>query len=335
MANKDITIPTRERNSDLHSVTSKPRVAVIIPCYHVASYIQEVLVTIPNFVQEIYVVDDACPQESWKIAQEISVTNKRIKLIRHQINQGVGGAVISGYKAAVQSDCDIFVKIDGDGQMDPRYMHELIQPLIADQADYTKGNRFRDFKALSQMPTIRLLGNSVLSFLVKASSGYWNIMDPTNGYTAIHRRALEKLELEHLSKRYFFESNMLIELNLISATVVDVPMKASYADEHSSLQIRRVITQFPVKLIKGLFRRIFLKYFVYDFNMASIYLALGIPLVLFGTIFGIFEWVDSFVSNHPKSAGTIMVAALPIILGFQMLLQAIQIDIDKTPKPRN
>lgn len=226
----------------------------------------------------------------------------------------------------------IAIKIDGDGQMDPAYIGDLIEPLISDRADYTKGNRFRDFKALKSMPKVRLFGNSILSFLVKCSSGYWNIMDPTNGYTAIHRRVLERLNLQRISKRFFFESDMLINLNVINAVVKDVAIPARYGKEKSSLKVTRVLFQFPPKLLAGLVKRIFLKYFVYDFNMASVYILVGLPMFMLSVIFGIKEWIESIVTGVPRTAGTIMLIALPIIVSFQMLLQAIQIDIASVPK---
>jgi hypothetical protein len=218
--------------------------------------------------------------------------------------------------------------------MDPRFMNKLIEPLVKNEADYTKGNRFRDFKKLKLMPKIRIFGNSILSFLLKLTSGYWDIVDPTNGYTAIHRKVLEKLNIEKLSNRYFFESDMLIQLNIINAVVKDVNLPAKYADEKSSLNIRKVIIQFPPKLIAGLIKRITLKYFLYDFNMVSVYILLGLPMFLASVIYGLSEWLDSYIAGNIKSAGTIMLIALPIIVSFQMLLQAINIDINSVPKKK-
>jgi dolichol-phosphate mannosyltransferase len=311
------------------------KVAVIIPCYYVAEKLENVINTLPDFVNCVIVVDDKCPQNSWQIAHRAQSENPKISVVRHVENQGVGGAMVSGYKAALQTDCQVFVKMDGDGQMNPEELPRLIAPLLDGSADYAKGNRFRDFRALEKMPKVRLFGNSILSFLLKAASGYWNIMDPTNGYTAIHRGTLEKLDLDKISRRFFFESDMLIQLNVVSAVVRDVPMKAQYGDERSSLDIGKVLLQFPFKLARGLMRRIFLKYFVYDFNMASVYMMIGIPLLIFGVTFGVWEWIGSWLTGKTKSAGTIMVAALPIIIALQMLLQAIQIDIDKTPRNRS
>jgi len=179
------------------------KVAVVIPAYKVVDHLKDVILSIPDDIHHIIVVDDNCPYSSGKEAEKLN--RKNIIVIYHEQNQGVGGSVITGYKKALELGSEIVVKMDGDGQMDPKYIKNLILPLIQNEADYAKGNRFRNFKSLKAMPKIRLFGNSGLSFFIKASSGYWNIMDPTNGYTAIHKRALEKLNLEKISKRFYFE----------------------------------------------------------------------------------------------------------------------------------
>ena len=306
------------------------KTSVVIPAYKVKKHLKEVITTIPDFVTHIIVVDDKCPQHSGEYALSLNI--ERVTVIFHEVNQGVGGSVFSGYQKALELASDVVVKVDGDGQMDPNFMKSLIQPIIDGHADYTKGNRFKDFKALKSMPKIRLFGNSVLSFLVKMASGYWNVMDPTNGYTAIHKRALEGLNFDHISKRYFFESDMLIHLNIENMVVQDISIPTRYGDEESSLNIKKVLYQFPVKILQGLLKRIFYKYYIYDFNMASIYLFLGIPMVLFGGSFGIIKWVQAIDKGIETSTGTVMLSVLPIILGVQFLLQAISIDVDNIPK---
>jgi glycosyltransferase involved in cell wall biosynthesis len=315
---------------NINDMYTNVKIGAVIPAYRVSELINNLLLAIPPYIDHIFVVDDKCPDASGQEAEK--VRDSRINIIYHGQNTGVGGAVVSGYKKALEAGCDIVIKIDGDGQMDPKYIPDLLAPLINDEADFAKGNRFMDFRALKKMPKVRLFGNSVLSFLVKIASGYWNIIDPTNGYTAVHRRCLEKLDLNRISRRYFFESDMLIHLNLINAVVTDISIPARYENEKSSLNITRIIFEFPPKLLGGLVKRIFLKYFIYDFNMASVYLLLGLPMFMFGTVFGVIEWIDSIFYGTAKTAGTIMLIALPIIVSFQMLLQAINIDIYSTPK---
>ncbi len=303
-------------------------ISVVIPTYKVINHIEYVVNNLPDFIDNIIVVDDKCPQNSSSLVKDMD----KVVVVCHEVNQGVGAAVISGYKKAIELKSDIVVKIDGDGQMDSNYIDTLISPLIEDKADYSKGNRFNDFNALKSMPKVRLFGNSVLSFMVKVSSGYWNMMDPTNGFTAITAKAINGLNLDMLAKRYFFETDMLINLNLENCVVKDISIPAKYEDEDSNLSISKVIMTFPPKMLRGLSKRIFYKYFIYDFNMASIYLILGLPMFIFGVIFGSYRWFIAIIENSENSAGTVMLAVLPIILGVQFLLQAISIDINNVPR---
>jgi len=303
-------------------------ISVVIPCYKVETYIVDVVKSIPPFVDNIIIVNDKCPNNSTTLVKDFN----KVILLEHETNLGVGGAVITGYKKALEFESDITIKIDGDGQMDVNYMQKLVQPILDGKADYTKGNRFIDFKELRQMPKIRLFGNSGLSFLVKVSSGYWNIMDPTNGYTAINKQTLKELDLDNIAKRYFFESDMLINLNIENAVVVDVGIPAKYGDEESSLSVIKTLFGFPPKLFKGFTRRVFLKYFVYDFNMASLYTLLGVPMLIFGIVFGLIHWINSITTGVEASTGTVMLSVLPIILGVQFILQSIQIDMNNIPR---
>ena len=311
---------------------SNKTIAVVIPCYKVSKQLKEVLLSVPEFIDFIIVVDDACPENSGNIARDLN--SDKIYVEYHETNQGVGGAVITGFKKAIALNSDLVIKLDGDGQMNPNNIERLIQPLIEGQADYTKGNRFYDFEALRSMPKIRLFGNSVLSFMVKAASGYWNIMDPTNGFCAISSESLYSLNLDKINKRYFFETDMLINLNIRNRVVQDVPISAIYKNEISNLNVGHSLFTFPFKIAKGLTKRIFFKYYVYNFNMASIYFLIAIPLLLFGFILGVYKWRLGIIEDEANSAGTIMLVALPVILGIQFLLQAISIDINDVPRKK-
>jgi glycosyltransferase involved in cell wall biosynthesis len=294
--------------------------------------VKDVIESIPDSIDHIIVVDDACPEGSGRAAE--SVGRENVTVLNHARNTGVGGAVMTGYRKAMELGCDIVVKMDGDGQMDPDYLRTLMEPVIRDEAGYTKGNRFKDFKRLKTMPATRLFGNSALSFLVKLASGYWNIMDPTNGFTAIHRKVLEELNLGKISRRFFFESDMLINLRLVNAVVQDVDIPARYGTEGSTLNVWKALLQFPLRLFRGFLKRMTLQYFIYDFNMASIYMLLGVPLFLFGVIYGAVNWIAHYQAGETTPLGTIILAALPIILALEMLLQAVNIDISSVPKKR-
>lgn len=306
------------------------KIAVLIPSYKVRNHILEVIRQIGPEVSKIYVVDDCCPDGSGDLVTE-SCTDERVTVIRNAVNLGVGGAVMAGYRAAIADDMDIIVKIDGDGQMDPSLISDFVSPIIAGNADYTKGNRFFDLEKISEMPKVRLFGNAVLSFMTKLSSGYWDLFDPTNGYTAIHRDVAKHLPLDKISKRYFFETDMLFRLNTLNAVVVDIPMDAKYEDEVSNLKISKVIGEFLLKHTRNLGKRIFYNYYLRGMSLASIELPLGIILLTLGSVFGINHWIESLQTNVQTPAGTVMLSALPVIVGIQFLLAFIGHDISSTP----
>lgn len=307
------------------------RIAVVIPCYRVTDHILNVIQGIGPEVERIYAVDDCCPDGSGDLIER-EAQDERVKVLRHDVNKGVGGAVATGYRAALADGLDIVVKVDGDGQMDPALLPLFVAPLLAGEADYAKGNRFFSATAVRSMPRLRLIGNAVLSFMTKLSSGYWSTFDPTNGYTAIHSRALAALDLRSLSQRYFFETDMLIRLGDLRAVVVDVPMHALYAQEVSGLRIIRVLGEFLRNHMKAIIRRIFYLYFLRDFNIASINLFVGACLLFFGVIFGSIAWIASIRSGLPATTGTVMLSVLPIITGVQMLLFFFSYDIAAEPK---
>jgi hypothetical protein len=222
--------------------------------------------------------------------------------------------------------------MDGDGQMNPAYLPALIKPLLEDKADFVKGNRFRDFKALQAMPLSRKIGNIGLSFMIKATSGYWNVFDPTNGFTAIKNETLNVMNLNRIDKRYYFETSMLIELYYTNAVILDIAMKAKYGNEISGLSRTKTIFEFPPKLFVAFLRRVILKYFLYDFNIASLYLITGIPIFLFGVINGYINYEKYIHIRIAAPTGTIMIPTLSIMLGFQLLLAAISFDVSNYPK---
>ena len=215
--------------------------------------------------------------------------------------------------------------------MDMDQLPKLILPLIEGKADYTKGNRFRDFKSLQQMPFIRRVGNMGLGFLAKAATGYWTMFDPTNGFNAIRSEVLAQLSLDKIDRTYYFETSMLANLYLIGAVVKDIPMPARYRGEVSSLLVHRILFQFPPRLFSTLLRRLVLKNFIYDFSMGSIYLLTGLPLLLFGIIFGIIKWIQYASIQVPAPTGTVMLATLSVLLGIQFLLSAVEIDLRSVP----
>ncbi|CAN5780390.1 hypothetical protein BH23GEM7_BH23GEM7_39550 [soil metagenome] len=303
----------------------EPHIAVVLPCFNEERYLAGVLAALPEMVRTIVVVDDGSTDGTAEVLG--SVADPRLVTIRHPYNQGVGAAMASGYRAALERGAEICVKMDGDGQMAAEHLPRLIAPLLRREADYSKGNRFRDLEALARMPRLRLIGNGVLSFLTKLVSGYWTIFDPTNGYTAIHSSVLRRLNVLRLDRRYFFETSMLIELNIQGAVVRDVEIPARYADETSSLSVWAEVLRFPPRLLRGFARRFFWRYMIRDFNVLTLCVLAAVPLLLFGVLFGGYRWWLSAATGIPATAGTTILAALPIILGFQCLLSAVMLDM--------
>ena len=306
------------------------KIAVTIPSYKVRAHVLDVIARIPPQVQRIYVVDDKCPQDSGRLVQE-QCHDPRVRVLFHEQNQGVGGAVSTGYRAALEEGMDIVVKVDGDGQMDPALISHFTRPIERGKADYTKGNRFYRPESLKGMPPIRLFGNAALSFINKLSTGYWSIMDPTNGYTAIHTAVLRELPLHKLEQRYFFETDMLYHLNTIRAVVHDVPMDAVYADEESSLKVSKVLPEFIVKHVNRFFKRYVYLYLLRDFNIGSLYSLLGVVLCGLGVVFGGWAWLRSLTTGQPATSGTVMLAALPLIIGIQFLIAFLHHDVERVP----
>ncbi|MDY0978206.1 glycosyltransferase family 2 protein [Massilia sp. CFBP9012] len=306
-------------------------IAVVIPSYRVTRHILGVVAGVGPEVTRIYVVDDKCPDASGAYVRE-HCRDPRVTVLEHAENQGVGGAVMTGYRAAIADGAAVIVKLDGDGQMDASLIPMFVAPILAGEADYTKGNRFFNLERLGAMPPVRLFGNAMLSFMTKLSSGYWDLFDPTNGYTAIHADCARYLPFDKISKRYFFESDMLFRLNTLGAVAVDVPMDAVYGDEVSNLKVSKVITEFAAKNVRNFFKRLFYNYYLRNLSVASIELPAGVLLTAFGAVYGLSHWIASARSDVETPAGTVMLAALPVIMGVQLILAFLNYDIASVPR---
>jgi len=306
------------------------RIGVVIPSFRVTEHILDVLTNIGPEVDRIYVIDDACPDKSGEFVKKHSI-DKRVSVLFHETNQGVGGAVVTGYKAALAENMDVVVKVDGDGQMDPGLILTIAKPVLEGNADYSKGNRFDSLENLFSMPKTRIFGNAVLSLWSKLSSGYWNITDPTNGFTAIHRKALEAIQLDKLRKNYFFESDLLFRLSIVNAVVMDVPMVSVYGDEKSNLKIRKVIFEFPWRHTVNLHKRLFYKYYLREWSVASFELPVGIGLTIFGAWFGLARFFEASGAGQATTAGQVTLSALALILGVQLLLSFLAYDVQSEP----
>lgn len=301
----------------------------VIPCYKVKAHILNVLAKTPAWVEGVVCVDDACPEGSGAFIRE-HATDPRVRVIRLPKNLGVGGATLAGYREAERRGAQVLVKVDGDDQMDLTYAPQMVAPILLGEADYTKGNRITSMSHLQEMPITRVLGNSALSFAAKLSTGYWNIFDPTNGFTAIDAQVAKVVMQKRISQRFFFETDLLYHLGTLRAVVRDVPIPARYADEVSNLRISAIVGPFAFKHVRNFLQRVLGQYFVRDFTVASLELVFGLFLLLFGTGFAA-HYVATRVPGQTASAGVVMAAALPVILGAQLLLQAVNFDVLNVP----
>lgn len=307
-------------------------IAVIIPCYKASRTIVDVVKSLPEFVDQIIVVDDGCPEQSGKVLLG-KVKDSRLKVFTHEKNQGVGGAMVTGYRVALEaSDVEILIKMDADGQMDPANIVRLVTPIIDKACDYAKGTRFDSLEDLELMPRSRIFGNAVLSFMSKVSTGYWDINDPTNGFTAIRRATLGRIALNKIRRSYFFESDMLFRLSLIKAVVHDVPMSSIYGSEVSNLKIHSALVEFPRRHFINFGKRIFYNYYLREWNVASLELPMGISLLTFGLAAGTYFWLDASSNGIPATSGQALLAAVPIILGLQLLLAFLTFDVSTIPR---
>jgi glycosyltransferase involved in cell wall biosynthesis len=305
-------------------------ISVVVPAFNEAKHILKVIGGVPNFVDHIIVVNDCSRDRTAEVVRKIN--NDRVTLINHKSNQGVGGAIISGHKKALELKSDINIIMAGDNQMDPKYLPDLLDKLIDENYDYVKGNRFYSTKTISNMPKMRVFGNIMLSFLNKISSGYWSVFDPQNGYTAIKTKTLRKIDLDKIAQGYFFENSILIELNIIGAKVADVSIPARYKDENSKLKIFKIIVPFIFCLSRGFHRRIFYKYFLRGVHPIIVFLLSGAILAFWGMVFGLIKWHESSAAGVAASTGTVMLAVMPLLMGFQLLLWAVVMDIQEGNK---
>ncbi len=304
------------------------RVAAVVPAYQEEKMIARVIETMPDFVDHIVIVDDCSPDDTSAAVR--GVGDSRVTLIRHEVNQGVGGAILTAHRAALDLGADVQVVMAGDAQMDPAHLPALLDRVTDGGYGFAKANRFYAPESFAGMPGYRVFGNIVLSFFTKFASGYWNLFDPQNGYTAIRSEVVRRLPLERLAKRYSFENDLLIHLNILQISATDVPIPAVYGDEVSSIKLRKVIPELLNRLTVGFWTRIWYRYVLWSFSPIALLLFLGLLLFAFGTavsIWLIFQIAASVIAT----AATVMLAALPLMLGTQMLISALQLDIQATP----
>ncbi len=302
---------------------------IVLPAHNEGRHLQAVISDIPDWVDGIVVVDDASTDNTLEVAQNID--DPRIQVLHNERNLGVGGAMVAGFRAALAGEYDVIVKMDADGQMEVRELSKLVRPIELGMAEYAKGDRFQSTGRPPSMPRTRWFGNVALSFLTKVASGYWHVFDSQCGFLAITSAALSRLRLDKLAQDYYFENDMLVNLNVIGARVVDVGTSALYGEEESYVRVSRVLWSFPLRLARSFFWRFFKRHVINEFGLVALLAMVGSTFVLFGTVFGIVEWVSSASAGSPATTGTVMIAVLPLMLGVQMLLQSLALEVQDSP----
>jgi len=304
------------------------RIAVVVPCYNEERHVAEVIATMPDFVDYVLVVDDKSTDGTYDVA--ITAATPRTEVIRHEVNKGVGGSIVTGHRRAIELGADVVAVMAGDGQMDPTHLPALLDPVVSGQKGFAKANRFFSANSFAGMPGYRFVGNVILTFLTKVASGYWNLVDPQNGYTAVSRNVLERMPLHKLAERYEFENDQLIWLNILDVAAIDVPIPAVYRDETSTLRLHKVMPRLIRLLLCGFWRRVWRKYVLWSFSPIALLLFTGLLLIIFGVAVGVWAIVQT-IGPSEASTGTWLLAVAPTLVGINMLTQALVLDIQATP----
>jgi glycosyltransferase involved in cell wall biosynthesis len=307
--------------------TATAPVVVVIPAFRAAATIVGVVERALTIADAVVVVDDACPERCGERVRA-AFEPGRVHVVAHEENRGVGGATKTGLAFARRLGATFAVKLDADDQMDAACVPRMIDILRRHPAiAMVKGNRFAHVSTLREMPIIRLIGNAALTLLVKFSSGYWTIVDPTNGFLAIRIGALDEATATRLSDGYFFEIDLICALGLRRMVIAELEMPPVYRDAPSSLSIGRVVASFPGLLLSRFVRRLLVNYLVCEINVGSLCALFGVPLLLFSLVFGLDQWHESLSSGIPRPTGTIILSLLLFMVGFQLSLQACLYDV--------
>jgi glycosyltransferase involved in cell wall biosynthesis len=301
-------------------------VAVVIPAYNEAELIGETIAGVPDVVDRIFVVDDASSDETG--ARAANVVGRPVELIEHDTNRGVGAAILSGYRRALNERIDVTVVMAGDNQMDPTEFETIAGPVARGEVDYAKANRLISGRAWELIPRHRYLGNAVLSLLTKVASGYWHVADSQAGYTAISLGTLELLDLDRIYTRYGFPNDLLVHLNVCNARVRDIPSRPVYGiGERSGIRLHNVVPRISWLLVKGFFWRMREKYVIRDFHPLVFFYGLGLLMTLAGLVLGILETTLRLM-GHGIPAATVVLVALLLIAGSQFTLFAMWFDME-------
>lgn len=308
------------------------KVAAILPAYNEEKLIAKTITTLPDYIDDIIAVDDCSSDNTLQIIENLAKEDKRVKAVHLDPNEGIGGAYLHGFEKALGDDMDLVVTMAGDAQCNPDYISKMIDTLIDDNLDYVKANRFVHLDALQQMPKFRRIGNTIITILTKFSTGYYSIFDSQNGYGVFKAKTLENMPMEAIGRRYDYENTLLIALSIMGAKVKDEPVPAIYGEEVSTIPVFMTTLRALRVVWKGFWKRIYYKYVVYGLHPIALFLFSGLLLTLIGSVCGLFILFEKIFNNLSPSTGTVMLCVLPLILGFQLLLTALTMDVNNEGK---
>ncbi len=310
------------------------KVGIYVPAYNEEENIGEVLKTMPEYVDTILVVDDHSQDKTSEVVKKFMKKDKRIILERNKQNRGNGYGAKFAYQKLIELGLDLIAPMAGDGQTEPQYLQRLLDPVVEDKCDLAKGNRFLEPAVYKKMPRYRFIGNIFVTMLNKFSTGYYSMFDSLNGYYVARAEVLKKIDFDDLGNRYEFENSFWIQLNIAGARVKDVSIPPVYKNEQSKIRLWKVVLPTLWVLQKGFVKRIMLKYVLYNFSPIGLFYITGTLLTWFGVIFGLIILLSSIGPHTPPSTATVMIAIVPFILGFELLLQAVVLDIQAEPKSK-
>lgn len=304
------------------------KVATILPCYNEQLLVTKTIQTLPDFVDYIIAVDDCSKDQTWEKITKEAKKNKKVVPIHLEVNEGIGGAYLHGFQKALDLGSDLIVTMAGDAQCNPDYISKMIDTLLENNLDYVKANRFFHLEELQQMPLFRRVGNTVITILTKFSTGYYNIFDSQNGYGVFRRKTLETLPFGTIGRRYDYENTLLISLSIMNAKVRDEPVPAVYGEETSTIPVFKTTMRALRVVWKGFWKRIYYKYILYGFHPIALFLAAGLLFCAFGVVVTLFMIFAKIAYGDSPTTATVMLAVLPLILGFQLLLTALTMDVN-------
>ncbi len=309
------------------------RVAIVVPAYNEQLLISKTVSELPDFVDLIIAVNDGSTDRTAEVLKDLQEAHKRLEVLDNGKNRGLGYSLVRGYKEALTRDVDIIGIVAGDAQCDPEYLYKMCDKLIDEDVDYVKANRFNNLEALKAMPPFRRIGNIVITLINKFATGYYSIFDSQNGYGVFRRTTMERLPFELIGERYDYENTMLLAMGVINGKVKDCPVPAIYGDEVSTIKFFPVMRRALSVLFVGFWRRILYKYVIFNFHPLALFLFSGLFLSVVGFGYGAFLAIERIFAGVQPTSGTVMLAVLPMLVGFQLLLTAIVMDVNNENRP--